>query len=113
MPPASRVTDMHVCPSKRGPVRPKGCETVLIGGFPAARHGDHLVCGAGDDLISHGEPSVLIGGAMAARIGDPTAGGGKLVRGEPTVLIGHVSFGKCLKAAARDARATVRLGDPT
>ena len=36
----------------------------------------------------HGSPTVLIGNLMAARMGDPTAHGGTIVLGLPTVLIG-------------------------
>ena len=42
--PASRITDMHVCPMVTvlvphvgGPILPPGAVTVLIGGLPAAR----------------------------------------------------------------------------
>jgi uncharacterized Zn-binding protein involved in type VI secretion len=36
-----------------------------------------------------GRPNVLIGGLPAARMGDPTAHGGVIVAGYPTVLIGE------------------------
>ena len=65
MPPAARVSDMHVCPMVTGivphvggPVMPPGCPTVTIGGKPAAR------------------------------LGDPTAHGGSIVLGCMTVMIG-------------------------
>jgi uncharacterized Zn-binding protein involved in type VI secretion len=39
-------------------------------------------------MIPMGSPKVLIGGLPAARMGDPTAHGGVIVMGCPTVLIG-------------------------
>lgn len=40
-----------------------------------------------------GSPTVFIGGKMAARMGDPTAHGGVITVGFPTVLIGEVGMG--------------------
>ncbi len=95
MPPAARITDMHVCPMVTGvvphvggPVLPPGAPTVLIGGLPAARVGDMLVCTGPPDVIVRGSATVLIGGMPAARMGDMTAHGGTVMGGLPTVLIG-------------------------
>jgi uncharacterized Zn-binding protein involved in type VI secretion len=95
MPPAARVTDMHVCPMVTalvphvgGPILPPGAPTVLIGGLPAARVGDMCVCTGPPDSIIAGSGTVLIEGMPAARMGDSTAHGGTIVLGEPTVLIG-------------------------
>jgi uncharacterized Zn-binding protein involved in type VI secretion len=95
MPPAARITDMHVCPMVTGliphvggPILPPGCPTVLIGGLPAARVGDMLVCAGGPDVVALGSFTVLIGGMPAARMGDMTAHGGVIVLGMPTVMIG-------------------------
>ncbi len=95
MPPAARITDMHLCPKvEPGPVPHVGGPvlsgelTVIIGGMPAARQGDFLVCVGPPDAISKGELGVLIGGRPAARMGDPTAHGGIIVAGFPTVIIG-------------------------
>lgn len=92
--PAARVTDMHVCPMITvliphvgGPIMPPGCPTVLIGGMPAARVGDIVVCVGPPDVIVLGSFKVLIGGMPAARLGDITAHGGMIVAGSPTVLI--------------------------
>lgn len=92
---AARVGDMHVCPMVNGtvphvggPVMPAGCPTVLIGGMPAARVGDMLVCTGPPDSIVKGSATVLIGGMPAARMGDTTAHGGTIVIGCPTVIIG-------------------------
>lgn len=94
MPPAARLTDMHACPMTTGPVPHvggpivgPGCPTVMIGGLPAARVGDSLVCVGPPDTIVKGSATVLIGGAPAARMGDSTAHGGTIVLGFPTVMI--------------------------
>ena len=98
MPPAARIGDMHVCPMVTlgvppiphvgGPILPPGCPTVLIAGQPAARATDMCVCVGPPDTIAMGSPTVLIGNLMAARMGDPTAHGGVIVLGCPTVMIG-------------------------
>jgi uncharacterized Zn-binding protein involved in type VI secretion len=95
MPPAARVTDMHTCPMVTGvvphvggPILPPCEPTVLVGFLPAARVSDMLVCVGPPDVIAMGSTSVLIGGMPAARMGDPTAHGGVIVLGEPTVMIG-------------------------
>ncbi|CAL1517151.1 PAAR domain-containing protein [Chitinophaga sp. MM2321] len=95
MPPAARITDMHVCPLTTGPVPhvggpllPPGCATVLIGGMPAACVGDMAVCTGPPDSIATGSATVQIGGKFAARVGDTTAHGGSIVVGCFTVLIG-------------------------
>ena len=95
MPPAARVGDMHTCPMSTGPVPhvggpilPPGCPTVLIGGQPAARAGDMATCVGPPDSIAMGSVTVLIGGQPAARMGDPTAHGGVIILGLPTVMIG-------------------------
>lgn len=93
--PAATVTSMHVCPKANpGPVPHVGGPCVVgspnvkIGGLPAAREGDMLVCVGPPDKISSGSSSVKINGKPAARMGDSSAHGGKLVMGNPTVLIG-------------------------
>src|SRR4051812_18766000 len=71
--PASRISDMHVCPMFTGPVPhvggpvlPPGGITVLIGGLPAARVGDMCVCVGPPDVIVTGAFTVLIKGMPAA-----------------------------------------------
>lgn len=95
MPPAARVSDMHTCPMSDGPkphvggpILPPGCPTVLIGGLPAARFSDMATCVGPVDVIAKGSATVQIGYLPAARIGDPTAHGGVIVVGCPTVMIG-------------------------
>jgi uncharacterized Zn-binding protein involved in type VI secretion len=93
--PASRITDMHVCPMVTvlvphvgGPILPPGALTVLIGGLPAARVGDMAVCVGPPDVIVLGSFTVLTMKMPQARIGDMTAHGGAIVLGYPTVLVG-------------------------
>jgi uncharacterized Zn-binding protein involved in type VI secretion len=98
MPPAARLTDMHVCPMVTpglppiphvgGPIVGPGVPTVLIGKLPAAVLGDSAVCVGPPDTIIQGSTTVLIANKPAARIGDPTAHGGSIAMGWPTVLIG-------------------------
>ena len=95
MPPAARITDMHVCPLVTPPAVPHvggpivaGCPTVLIGWMPAARVSDMATCVGPPDVIVMGSTSVLIGFMPAARMGDSTAHGGTIASGFPQVLIG-------------------------
>jgi uncharacterized Zn-binding protein involved in type VI secretion len=76
-----------VVPHVGGPILAPGAPTVLIGGMPAARATDMCVCVGPPDVIAMGSTTVLIGGLPAARMGDPTAHGGVIVLGCPTVLI--------------------------
>jgi uncharacterized Zn-binding protein involved in type VI secretion len=98
MPPAARITDMHVCPMETpgvppiphvgGPIMGPGNPTVIISGMPAAVMGDMCVCVGPPDSIAKGSATVMIGGKPAARMGDTTAHGGSIVVGAPTVMIG-------------------------
>jgi uncharacterized Zn-binding protein involved in type VI secretion len=75
-------------PHVGGPIIGAGCPTVLIGGLPAARVGDQLICVGPPDAIVKGSSTVTIGGMPAARMGDSTAHGGSIVLGCFTVMIG-------------------------
>lgn len=88
MPPAARITDAHGCPVHGGGPVVSGESSVIICYQFAARIGDTLVCPPAVDVISGGETSVLIGFQDAARRGDPTAHGGRITSGAPTVNIG-------------------------
>ena len=98
MPPAARVTDMHVCPMVTpgvppvphvgGPISGPGVATVLIANMPAAVLGDMAVCVGPPDTIAKGSGTVLIGGRPAARMGDTCGHGGTITLGCPTVMIG-------------------------
>ena len=93
--PATRITDMHVCPMLTvlvphvgGVVIPPAAIPVLIGSMPAARATDMCTCVGPPDVIALGSFTVLINKMPAARIGDMTAHGGVIALGLPTVLIG-------------------------
>lgn len=96
MKPAARVGDLHVCPKVEpgpvphvgGPCLPPGQPNVLIGKLPAAGAGGMAVCVGPPDTIALGSFTVFVGGRPAARVGDPTAHGGVIVLGCPTVLVG-------------------------
>ena len=102
MPPAARLTDMHVCPLVKpgltpgltpvphvgGPVVGPGVPTVLIGSLPAAVVGDNAACIGPPDVIVKGSATVFIGGKAAVRMGDATAHGGPVALGLPSGLIG-------------------------
>ncbi|MCD7977305.1 MAG: PAAR domain-containing protein [Tannerellaceae bacterium] len=98
MPPAARITDMHVCPMVTpglppvphvgGPVIGPGVPNVLIGGLPAAVVGDLCTCVGPPDSIIQGSLTVMIGGKPAARMGDTCVHGGSVVMGMPNVMIG-------------------------
>ena len=99
MPPAARITDMHVCPMVTpgvppiphvgGPILPPGAPTVLIGFLPAATVTSMCVCVGPPDIIAMGSAGVFINFLPAARMGDSTAHGGTIVLGEPTVMVGE------------------------
>ncbi|HCM1323356.1 type VI secretion protein [Vibrio parahaemolyticus] len=92
--PAAVIGSFHLCPKKTGKIPHVGGPVVMgspnvkIGGIPAARKGDKLVCIGPPDSISDGSSSVKINGKPAARSGDSTSHGGKILVGVPTVLIG-------------------------
>lgn len=98
MPPAARLTDMHICPMVTpgvvpvphvgGPVIGPSEPTVLIGKLPAAVIGDMAVCVGPPDSFPKGSMTVLIGKKPALRVGDVSAHGGMVAVGFPTVMIG-------------------------
>jgi len=79
MPPAARVSDMHVCPMQTpavppiphvgGPILPPGAPTVLIGNLPAATLGAQCTCVGPPDAIMKGSATVFIQNKPAARMG--------------------------------------------
>jgi uncharacterized Zn-binding protein involved in type VI secretion len=108
--PAAREGDWHECPQVNpgpvphvgGPILPTCEPTVMIGGQPAARVGDHAQCVPSIDSIADGDYSVLIGGQPAARMGDMTVHGGMITMGCARVLIGYCSCCECVELAARN-----------
>lgn len=119
MPPAARLTDMHVCPMVTGvvphvggPIIAPGAPTVLIEFLPAARMTDMVTCVGPPDMIAMGSPTVLIQFLMAARMGDPTAHGGTIVLGAPTVMIGEAGMGSPSTAVVTPPAGGVGVGGP-
>jgi uncharacterized Zn-binding protein involved in type VI secretion len=94
MPPAARITDFHICPMVTGTVPHvggpivAGAITVLVAGMPAATVTSMATCTGPPDTVVAGSSTVLMEGKPAARMGDPTAHGGVIVGGAPTVIIG-------------------------
>jgi uncharacterized Zn-binding protein involved in type VI secretion len=94
MPPAARLTDMHVCPMVTvlvphvgGPIAGPGAVTTILGGMPAARVGDLAVCVGPPDVIVLGSFTTLFQGQPAAYMGSMTAHGGVVVMGFPMVMV--------------------------
>lgn len=95
MPPAARVTDMHVCPMVTGivphvggPIIGPGAATVKICKMPASVMGDNVTCVGPPDKVIKGSATVMICKKPAARMGDNCSHGGVIVLGAPTVMIG-------------------------
>jgi uncharacterized Zn-binding protein involved in type VI secretion len=107
MPCAARITDFHTCPKVNpGPVphvggpEISGSPDVITGFLPQGRVGDSLICVPAIDKVKQGSSNVLVNNREAARIGDPTAHGGVIVTGCPTVIIGESSQSFTLRSAA-------------
>ncbi|MFN0009042.1 MAG: PAAR domain-containing protein [Planctomycetota bacterium] len=113
---AARVGDLRGCPAGAGAILPPGAGNVLIGGAFAARVGDLAACVGAPDMIAMGELSVLVAGMPAARQGDPTAHGGKITTGFPTVMIGKALgpgadlSAECMKGAQAMGSSLVQAG---
>lgn len=98
MPPASRLTDMHVCPMVTpapvpvphvgGPISGPGAPTVLTGSMPQSVMGDMAVCVGPPDSVVKGSATVMVMSKPAIRMGDTCAHGGAVVGCFPTVMIG-------------------------
>jgi hypothetical protein len=71
--------------------------------LPAARVTDEAICIGPIDTIIKGSATVMIGSLPAARLGDPTAHGGVIVAGCPTVIIGDSGSGS-QSSAMSDAK---------
>jgi uncharacterized Zn-binding protein involved in type VI secretion len=88
-----------VVPHVGGPIIPPCEPTVLTGFLPQSRITDKLICVGPIDVIVQGAASVLVGGLFAARITDQCAHGGKIVTGQPNVIIGDPVFANPTAAA--------------
>lgn len=96
--PQARVTDTVLCalfaPTPAGPVPgtsmiiPPCAPTVLVGGLPAARLMDLHPSGLGPHPNIKFSATVIIQSMPASRIGDSTACGGVILKGDFTVLTG-------------------------
>lgn len=92
--PAAVLGSFHSCPAKTSRVPHVGgpalasSPDVFVGGMPVACLGDALICVGPPDSIAAGSASVTANGKPIARVGDATSHGGKLVAGNPTVLVG-------------------------
>jgi uncharacterized Zn-binding protein involved in type VI secretion len=101
MPPAARISDLHICVADKAPAPiATGASTVNIGYKPAARVGDKAACPAQAKIVS-GASNVFIERAQAARLGDDTAPTGMVIIGFPTVFIGSTAEVDALMAAAK------------
>ncbi|WP_404365764.1 PAAR domain-containing protein [Marinobacter sp.] len=92
--PAAVLGSYHACPAKTGKVPHVGgpvlatSPNVTVGGLPVCCVGDKLVCVGPPDTVVAGSATVTANGKPIARLGDGTAHGGKIVAGNPTVLVG-------------------------
>ena len=75
---------------------------------PVAVVSDQATCTGATDTVVKGAESVLIGGKPVARMGDPTAHGGVIVMGMPTVIVGASNTSSQIQAL----RAASRVGRP-
>lgn len=117
--PVARMGDMHKCPQGTGPTAHEGgpvvgpcVKNVLMGGQPVAVVTDQASCSGATDTITKGTTTVLIGGRGVARMGDPTAHGGVIIKGLPSVVVGDGNVSpqvEALRAAARVGRPFCKL----
>jgi len=111
--PVARLNDFHLCPMQTpavvpiphvgGPVMGPGAATVLAGGIPVAVVGDLAVCVGPPDILATGSPTVHAMGRPVVRITDPTAHGGMVVAGFPTVMVGDSGGAGSAQAATMSA----------
>ncbi len=95
--PASRITDMHLCPMVTpavvpvphvgGPISGPCVPNVIVSGLPVSVVGDMCVCVGPPDVVTVGSPTVLVTGRPCTRITSNTAHGGVVILGAPTVLV--------------------------
>lgn len=85
---SARISDIDICPIHGMGVIITGMPTVIIGGMPAARVTDLLICSNSLDMIAQGSSTVNIGCLPAARVGDTTVHTGRIATGCFTVIIG-------------------------
>jgi uncharacterized Zn-binding protein involved in type VI secretion len=125
MPPAARVTDIHICsnpapkPHGGGPINPSGSPLVISNGLAQARATDPCTCTppAPLDFIVTGAGQVLVDGLPAARMTDKTMHPppGMIAVGSPNILIGGPTVGVTLGGgtAATQACQDAASGRPS
>lgn len=109
--PVARIGDMHKCPQGTGPTAHEGgpllgpgVPTVKVGGQPVAVVTDQATCSGATDTVVKGSETVLIGGRKVARMGDPTAHGGVIIKGLPSVIVGAGNSSTQITALRHAAR---------
>ncbi|MDX2267736.1 MAG: PAAR domain-containing protein [Bryobacter sp.] len=95
--PASRLTDMHLCPMVTpgtppiphvgGPITGPGAPTVITCGLVQSVITDMAVCVGPPDTVVMGAVTVLAMGKPCTRITSSCAHGGAVILGAPTVLV--------------------------
>ena len=95
--PMAHLGCYHECPDKYGK-KPhvggrivEGASSVAVGGIPVARVGDKVACRHCMDCLLEGVPSIRIEGQPVTRVGSMTTHAGKIVEGNPTVIVGDYS----------------------
>ncbi len=97
MPPAARITDLHVCPAESpephvgGPIV-TGSADVLINGLPAATVGSLATCDGPPSEVVQGCATIFINGKPAAHLGHLTSHGGFISTGSPNVIFGDQPY---------------------
>ncbi len=97
MPPAARITDLHVCPAESpephvgGPIV-TGSADVFINGLPAATVGSIATCDGPPSAVVQGCATIFINGKPAAHLGHLTSHGGFISTGSPNVIFGDQPF---------------------
>src|SRR5579863_8700019 len=114
--PASRITDMHVCPMVTGIVPHVGgpfvlgSMTVLTGMMPQSRVTDQLVCVGPPDICVMGAETVLVG--MAGAGGAGGAMGGVAAMGTPVPTQPPASQTSPQNTAEQQSDGTIKTSAP-
>jgi len=75
-------------PHLGGPIVGAGVSTVLAENRPVSVVSDSATCNGPSDVLIFGSSTVLADNRPVVRMGDPTAHGGVVIMGAPTVLVG-------------------------
>lgn len=89
--PVSLKGHQHICPLDKhigGPIQ-DGEPMLTVNGIPVALVGHRCECRKeSPDIITGGTPLLTVNGIQVALVGSPTAHGGKVIEGDPTLTIG-------------------------